>query len=83
MNILLKNCNIIPMVSDEPRIIYNRDILICNGKIKKIDKKIKVDKQIKVVNCSNKFVLPGFINCHTHITMQLFKETIDGLSLID
>ncbi|AMW32465.1 Imidazolonepropionase [Fervidobacterium changbaicum] len=62
------------------------DILIENGKIAKIGKSIKLkDKMVEVVDAAGKFVLPGFIDAHSHIG--LFEEGIgfvqDGNEMTD
>jgi len=81
MNILLKNANLITMDESQPEVLNNYDLLIENGKIRKIEKNIKVTKGLKVINCSNKYITPGLINCHCHIAMSLFKEISDGHKL--
>lgn len=43
-----------------------RDILIQNGHIEKIDNNITADASWKVIDCSNKLVLPGVIDDQVH-----------------
>jgi 5-methylthioadenosine/S-adenosylhomocysteine deaminase len=71
------------MDSSRERLEPNIDILIEENKIKKIGKNILADGTSKIIDASNKYVLPGFINTHSHIGMSIFRETIDGLGLQD
>ncbi|MFN3691397.1 MAG: amidohydrolase family protein [Fervidobacterium sp.] len=78
--ILIQNGTIIS-VSKEP---FVGDILVEDGKIAKIGKKIK-SKVERVVDASGKFVLPGFIDAHSHIG--LYEEAVgfvqDGNEMTD
>jgi len=62
--ILLKNANVYPVTS-EP--VKYTDILIENGKIKKIGKNLKSDLTVKIMDCSDSYLFPGFIDVHTHL----------------
>lgn len=79
MKILIKNCNLISMNLKEPenKIQKNMDILIENKKIIKISKNIK-DSVEKVIDGTEKIVMPGLINTHAHVPMSIFRETVDG-----
>lgn len=55
----------------------NIDILIEDKKIVKIQKDIE-EKVDKTINATNKIIMPGLINTHSHISMSIFRETVDG-----
>ncbi len=57
--------------------LIQKDILIQNGIIIKIDKNI-ITKDEQIIDLSNKFVSPGFIDMHVHLREPGFenKETI-------
>lgn len=81
MGIIIKNCNLISMSEKRDKIEYGVDILIEDGKIKQIG---KIDESYnKVIDATGKIVMPGLINTHAHISMSIFRETVDGLSLHD
>ncbi len=79
---LIKNCNLISMAEAREKYEPGMDILIENGKIKKIGKNLDVAGG-EVINADGKIVMPGFINTHTHIAMSIFRETLDGYTLQD
>lgn len=62
--ILLKSATIYPITS-EP--IKNGDVLIENGKIAKIGQKIITETDVKMIDCSELYLFPGFIDVHTHL----------------
>lgn len=80
MKILIKHCNLISVEPDRELYEKDMDILIENDIIKKIDKNINEDAD-KIIDATNKVVMPGLINTHAHIPMSIFKENLDGYSL--
>ncbi|WLR56761.1 amidohydrolase [Mesobacillus subterraneus] len=62
--ILLKNAKVMPITS-EPR--PNCDVLIKEGKIIKIEAEMTIQPGYEVIDCKNNFLLPGFIDVHTHL----------------
>ena len=83
MDILIKNCNLISMSEKDEKYRENIEILKQNKKIKKIGKNIKVNEDIKIIDAKDKICMPGLINTHTHISMSIFRETLDGYTLQD
>ncbi|MDR2846863.1 MAG: amidohydrolase [Mycoplasmataceae bacterium] len=80
--ILIKNCTLIAVDLNQPIVQRDVDILIEDTKIKSIGKDI-VAQGAKIIDGQNKYVTPGFINCHAHIPMSVFREAIDGYGLQD
>lgn len=79
MKILIKNANLISMNEKEKeKIQKNMDILIENNKITRIQKNSEEQAE-KIIDATDKIVMPGLINTHSHIPMSLFRETVDGL----
>lgn len=83
MKTLIKNCNLISISEKREKYEKGIDILIEDGHISKIGKDIEVSKEIKVIDATDKIVMPGFINTHTHIAMSIFRDTLDGYGLQD
>src|SRR6201987_4690686 len=48
---------------------YASDIAISNGKIEAIGKNLPRDNAKKIIDAANKYVIPGGIDCHTHLDM--------------
>ncbi|MGA9225526.1 MAG: amidohydrolase [Mesobacillus sp.] len=62
--ILLKNANVIPITTDPKS---KCDVLIQEGKISKIGYDIAMEAGDKVIDCTHGYLLPGFIDVHTHL----------------
>ncbi len=77
MKILIKNGYIVSMVSE----IVKTDLVIEDGRITFIgNTDVMADK---VIDATNKVVMPGLINAHTHVAMSLFRGYSDELTLHD
>ena len=74
MKILLKGGTVIDY---KTKTFEEKDILIENEKIKKIDKKISENAD-KIIDCSKLYIIPGMIDIHCHLREPGFehKETI-------
>ena len=74
-SILFKNGRIVSSKG-----VANSDILVSNGKIKKIGKNLKVSNT-EIIDLKNKLVFPGFIDGHTHFNLSVANTTtIDGFN---
>ena len=82
MDILIKNCTLISMSNKKEKVDKNIDILIQDGKIKKVGQNIN-EKVEKEIDATGKVVMPGLINTHAHAPMSIFRETLDGYNLQD
>lgn len=82
MKILIKNCNLISMSENRKKFEEGIDILIEDKKILKIDKNIN-EIADKIIDAKGKVVMPGLVNTHSHISMSIFRETVDGLKTQD
>lgn len=81
MKLLLKNARLIDMVTQEAQ-VKERDILIENNIISKISEKIDVQAD-KIIDCKKKIVMPGLVNTHNHLAMNIFRGYKDDKALMD
>jgi 5-methylthioadenosine/S-adenosylhomocysteine deaminase len=78
-DILVKGGTVITM-DKQKRIIKDGSVLISGGKISAVgDVKGKADVTI---DAKGKIVLPGLINCHTHLAMTLLRGVADDMELM-
>ena len=83
-DIIIKNAKaIIPMSGDitNPRILKNQSILIADSEIVEIGENVSVPRGTEIIDASGKVVLPGLVNCHTHLAMNLMKGFADDMKL--
>ena len=64
-SVAFTNVNVIPM--DKERVLQNQTVLIKNGMIAEIGKKVKIPKDAQVINASGKYLIPGLMDMHTHL----------------
>ncbi len=79
MNILLKNANII---HHSAKIEYNKDILIQDKIILAVGDNLS-GENAKIVDCTDKFITPGFVNMHAHSPMNIFKGIAEDVNIDD
>ncbi|MCK5159972.1 MAG: 5'-deoxyadenosine deaminase [Candidatus Aureabacteria bacterium] len=78
--IIIKGAYIITGDS-ESNIFASADLLIENDRIAAIGS-IPLKKKALVIDAGGKFVFPGFIQTHVHLTQSLFRNMADELSLL-
>lgn len=64
-SITFTNVNVIPL--DKERVLENQIVLIKNGIIAEIGKKVKIPKNAQVIDGKGKFLIPGLMDMHTHL----------------
>lgn len=77
--ILLKNGKII----DENGNVHEKsNILIADGIIEKISASVQNEyMDYEIVDCSNLYITPGFVNLHTHSPMSIMKGIAEDISI--
>ncbi len=74
----LKNCFRIATFNDNGDEFSNKDILIDNGLIKRIDSGIELTTEeaanARIIDCSGFLVIPGLVNCHHHFYQTLTRN---------
>lgn len=64
MKILLKNAQVYPITSAP---ILRGDVMIRDGKISEVGQNLTFDSNTKIIDCFDGYLLPGFIDVHTHL----------------
>lgn len=77
---LIKNGNVIIYEKDDVK-VKKVDVKIKNKIIDKIDENIVAEPNEKIIDATNKVVMPGLINTHAHIAMSIFRGTFEGVNL--
>lgn len=77
---VIKNGQVISMDSNRDK-IENIDIVIKDDKIIDLVKDYNGEYD-EIIDATNKIILPGLINGHTHLGMSMFKATNDSLTLM-
>jgi len=82
--LLLENIRFLITQNEERKVLENVDILVKQDRIFEIGKNLSDHySPEKVLDCSNKVVLPGLINTHTHASMTAFRGISDNKLLED
>jgi 5-methylthioadenosine/S-adenosylhomocysteine deaminase len=71
---------------EENKVLKNHALIIQNGKIKDLLPSDEAGKQYNAAiteQYSAHAIVPGFINCHTHLPMNYFRGLADDLQLMD
>lgn len=74
--ILLKNCKY--LLTERGVILRKMSISIREGVIAEIGEEL--EKTGLVIDCSDKIVVPGLVNCHTHMPAILLKDLWDRIA---
>jgi len=79
---ILKNIRYLVTQNQERQILENTDLRIEEDRITAIGKNLHPRAE-KTVNCSDKIVMPGLVNAHTHSPMTLLRGISDNKNLQD
>lgn len=79
---VIKNGTVITMDQKRNKKYEKLDIVINNDTIIKLEENYQGEAD-KIIDATGKIVLPGLINCHTHLGMSIFRATNDNLALQD
>ena len=77
MKKLFKNANII---THEGIILVSQDVLVNGSKIEEVDKNIETN-DCEIIDCSDKFIAPGFVVMHAHSPMNIFKGIAEDVTI--
>ena len=80
-NILIKNATIINPLGNGKTEEKNADVLIVEDKIAEIGNAIDESNAEKIIDATDKILMPGLVNTHTHISMSLLRGIKQGVLL--
>jgi cytosine/adenosine deaminase-related metal-dependent hydrolase len=71
--------NVSTLLGKELEFISNTNIKIQNSRFKRIQPKIGASAKEESIDCEGLLLIPGFVNCHTHIGDSIAKDiTLNG-----
>lgn len=73
--ICIKNGKIHDVITGE---VFQADLLVEDGKIKKIDENIEIAENVNVIDAAGKQVYPGFVEAHGHIGLDGYGIGYEG-----
>lgn len=88
MNILLLNAKILTMDQPTPELlegavgIQDNKIALVSDDQNRIALYAEQHPEARVIDCRGKLLMPGLINCHTHVAMTLQRGTGDDIELM-
>ena len=78
---LISNARYLVTVNENIEILENATILIEGGKITAVNPVTPELSELEVIDGSDLLVMPGIINCHTHLAMTLLRGWAEGVDL--
>ena len=70
-DILIKNATVLTASHGT---LQNTDILVRKGKIAAIGKNLKAPENVRIIDATGKWVMPGIIDCHSHSMLDAINE---------
>lgn len=77
---ILKNIRYLVTQNSDRQILENIDLQITDDRISGLGRNLSVDGE-EVIDCSDKVVMPGLVNAHTHAAMTLLRGISDNKEL--
>ncbi len=76
-SILIQNGTVLTITNGT---LENTDVLIVDGKIKRIGKGLRAPAGAQVVDATGQFVMPGIIDAHSHIALDAVNEATNVIT---
>lgn len=68
----IKNVTVISMANNQ--LLENQTVLVKNGLIEALDKKVKIPKSYKIIDGNGKFLMPGLTDTHVHFFQEQYTN---------
>ena len=83
-DILIRNGTLLPMAPGAAGVVEKGYVSVKNGRIEKMGQGDPPDRYLDgalVIDAASGLVMPGLVNCHTHLPMSMFRGLADDLPL--
>ena len=80
MDTLFSNVTVVTM-DEELRVLFSAFVGVTDGKISYISKKAPEEQPREIINGEGMVLMPGLINCHTHLPMSPMRGYADDVDL--
>src|SRR4051812_37222759 len=68
---LIKNATVLTITRG---VLTNTDVLIRRGKIVGVGKNLSASAGARIIDATNKYLMPGIIDCHSHSMLDTINE---------
>ena len=82
MDTLFSNVTVVTM-DEALRVIYSGFVGVTDGKISYLEKTPPAEPPGQIIDGTGMVLMPGLINCHTHLPMSLLRGCADDLALAE
>ena len=80
MDILFSNVTVVTM-DEDLRVLFSAFVGMTEGKISYLSQKAPEEKPAQIINGEGMVLMPGLINCHTHLAMSPLRGYADDCEL--
>lgn len=80
MDTLFSNVTVVTM-DEELRVLFSAFVGVTGGKISYLSRKAPEEQPQKIINGEGMVLMPGLINCHTHLAMSPLRGYADDVEL--
>ncbi len=80
MDTLFSNVTVVTM-DEELRVLFSAFVGVTDGKISYLSKKAPEEQPKEIINGEGMVLMPGLINCHTHLPMSPLRGYADDVNL--
>ncbi len=80
MDTLFSNVTVVTM-DEELRVLFSAFVGVTDGKISYLSRKAPEEQPRKIINGEGMVLMPGLINCHTHLAMSPLRGYADDVEL--
>ncbi|MGL3199143.1 MULTISPECIES: amidohydrolase family protein [Curtobacterium] len=63
------------IVGDDAR-FHRRDVLVADGRVTAVGEQLRVPAEPAVIDCTDRIVMPGFVDAHSHAGSLVFDEGV-------